>query len=83
VTIFISNSSSSPGDGLRIGTVPSPALGSGASVTVTVSITVPAGHTPDVYFLSAIADVLGVVMEGTDANNGLTAPAQVEIVFYR
>lgn len=61
-----------------------PGIAGGASYTATASVSVPAGLAPgDYYFLSAVADLVGVVIEESDTNNGLTAPAQVDIVVFQ
>lgn len=81
--IFISSSSNTPGAGTRIGLVATPGIAGGASYTATASVSVPAGLAPGNYFLSAVTDIVGVVIEESDTNNGLTAPAQVDVVFFR
>ncbi len=60
-----------------------PALAGGASYTATASVSVPAGLAPGNYFLSALADAAGVAIEESEGNNGLTAPAQVDVVAFR
>jgi hypothetical protein len=81
--IFISSSSDTPGAGTRIGLVAIPGLVGGASYTATASVGVPAGLAPGNYFVSAVADIVGVAIEESDTNNGLTAPAQVDVVFFQ
>jgi len=81
--IFISSSSTTPGAGTRIGLVAIPGIAGGASYTAPASVSIPAGLAPGNYFLSAIADLAGVAIEESDTNNGLTAPAQVDIVFFQ
>jgi hypothetical protein len=61
--VFISSSSTSPGAGTRIGLVAIPALAGGASSTVVAPVSVPPGLAPGNYFLSAIADIVGVAVE--------------------
>jgi hypothetical protein len=80
--VFISPSSNTPGAGTAIGLLAVPSLMGGSSVTVTGSVTVPAGLPAGTYFLSAIADALGVVTEENEGNNGLTAASQVGIVAF-
>jgi len=46
-------------------------------------VSVPAGLAPGNYFLSVLTDIVGVVIEESSTNNGLTAPAQVDIVFFQ
>jgi hypothetical protein len=81
--IFISPSSNSPGTGMLIGLVAIPGIAGGASYTATASVSVPVGIAPGNYFLSAVADIVGAALEESDTNNGLTAPAQVDIVFFQ
>ena len=81
--IFISSSSTTPGAGTRIGLVAIPGIAGGASYTAIAPVNVPAGLAPGNYFLSAITDLAGVAIEESDTNNGLTAPAQVDIVFFQ
>lgn len=81
--IFISSSSNTPGAGTRIGLVAIPGLAGRASYTATTSVSVPVGLATGNYFLSAVADIVGVAIEESDTNNGLTAPAQVDVVFFQ
>jgi subtilase family serine protease len=81
--IFISASSNTPGDGTQVGRVPIPALGSGASFSAVATVNVPAGVPVGQYFLSAVANFNGVAIEDSLANNGFTAPAQLDIVFFK
>jgi len=81
--IFISASSNSPGTGMLIGLVAIPGIAGGASYTATASVSVPVGLAAGSYFLSAVADIVGVALEESDMNNGLTAPAQVDVVFFQ
>jgi azurin len=83
LAVFISSSSNVPGAGTRIGLVTIPALAGGASYTATASVGVPAGLAPGNYFLSVLADAAGVAIEESEANNGLTAPAQVDVVAFQ
>ncbi len=83
VGIFISPSSNTPGAGTLIGLVAIPGIAGGVSYTATASVSVPVGIAPGNYFLSAVADIVGVALEESDTNNGLTAPAQVDIVFFQ
>lgn len=66
-----------------LGLVATPGIAGGASYTATASVSVPAGLAPGNYFLSAVTNIVGVVIEESDTNNGLTAPAQVDVVFFR
>jgi hypothetical protein len=60
-----------------------PGIAGGGSYTASAPVSVPAGLAPGNYFLSALADIVGVVIEESDTNNGLTAPAQVDIGFFQ
>jgi hypothetical protein len=53
-----------------------PALAGGAAYTATASVAFPVGLAPGNYFVSAVADADGIVIEDSEANNGLTVPAQ-------
>jgi subtilase family serine protease len=46
-----------------------PALGGGASDTATTAVTIPAGTVPRGYYLLAVADGDGLVVEASDTNN--------------
>jgi hypothetical protein len=81
--IFVSSSSNTPGAGTPIGTISIPALAGGASYSVMATVTLPAGLAPGNYFISAVADINGVAIEDSIANNGLTAPAQLDVVFFK
>ncbi len=83
LAVYISSSSNVAGAGTRVGLVTIPALAGGASYTATASVSVPAGLAPGNYFLSAVADAAGVALEESEANNGLTAPAQVDVVAFQ
>ena len=78
--VFLSSSSNTPGAGMRIGLVAIPSLTGGASYTASATVTVPLDLAAGDYFLSAMADILGVATEEIETNNGLTATAQVNIV---
>src|SRR6185295_1577925 len=69
-----------PGSGRLIGFVSVPKLAGGApAVTLSAAPLVPADLPDDVYFLSAVADVDGVVGESDETNNGFTAAGMVTI----
>jgi subtilase family serine protease len=52
-----------------LGSRPVPALGPGGTDTATVSLTIPAGTATGSYFLIAVADGDGVVVETVETNN--------------
>jgi subtilase family serine protease len=54
-----------------------------ASSPATTSIVVPIGLAPGTYFLSAIVDQPGAVVEADEGNNGLTAVTTVTILMHR
>jgi subtilase family serine protease len=58
-------------------------LAAGANASVIATITVPANLVPGDYYLSALADAGGTVIELDETNNGRTAPALVTVALYR
>ena len=81
VSFFLSPVSAVPGQGRLIGTRDVATLGPvgspTAASTVATMLTLPANLDPGSYFLSAVVDVAGTVVENDDTNNGLTAPGQI------
>jgi subtilase family serine protease len=55
------------------------ALAAGASTTGTTNLTVPASTPPNAYYVCAMADPLGQVVETDEANNILCSPNQVTV----
>jgi len=84
VSFFLSPVSATPGQGLRIGSRTIAALGATGSATATstaatVLTVLPANVPAGSYFVSAVADVGGTIVEGDETNNGLTATSQILI----
>jgi uncharacterized repeat protein (TIGR01451 family) len=77
VSFFVSPVSSTAGQGRLIGTRDIASLAAGASSPVTTTLTLPANLEPGSYFLSAVADAAGAIVESDEGNNGLTAAAQI------
>ncbi|HEU5193786.1 MAG TPA: CARDB domain-containing protein, partial [Methylomirabilota bacterium] len=79
VNFFISPLDPTPGAGRLIGfrdvSSLTPGVPSPGNTSITLPTTVEAGS----YFLSAVADAGGVVAEGDETNNGLTAPIQLAV----
>jgi subtilase family serine protease len=83
VTFYLSATDSTPGAGLAVGSRTISGLAADASITTTTPVTVPLGLPPGAYFLSAVADDNGVVLEADETNNGRTAADMVTVVMYR
>jgi subtilase family serine protease len=79
VGIYMSSTDATPGAGTLVGFRDVPALNAGASSIVTAVVTLPPGIVPGTYFVSARADILDAVLEGDEANNGLTSPQQIVV----
>jgi subtilase family serine protease len=77
VSFFLSPVSQTAGQGRLIGTRDIASLPAGASSLATTTLTLPANLEPGSYFVSAVADVAGTVVEGMETNNGLTAENQI------
>src|SRR5438445_41228 len=78
----MSATDATPGAGTPVGSRDLTALAAGATSTVATSLTVPATLTPGAYFLSAIADSNGAVVELDETNNGLTASTALGVTLY-
>ena len=78
--VFLSPSSSVPGAGTLLGLLTTPAIMPLTSATVTGAVMVPTNVSQGTYFLSVVADAPGALVEASDANNGLTAAATVDLV---
>jgi subtilase family serine protease len=83
VTFFMAAGDPTPGAGVPVGVRNFGSLAAGANASVTATITVPAALVPGDYYLSALADTGGTVIELDEANNGRTAPALVTVALYR
>jgi len=77
VSFFVSPVSPTPGQGRLIGTRDIASLPAGASSAVTTTLTLPANLEPGSYFVSAVVDVAGAIVEGEEGNNGRTADGQI------
>jgi hypothetical protein len=78
--VFLSASDATPGAGISLGALNTPAIAPLGSAVVTGAVAVPPGVAAGTYFLSVVADAPGVVVEEVDNNNGRTAAAQVTLV---
>jgi hypothetical protein len=63
-----------------LGTRSVPTLAANASSTASTSLGLPAGLAPGVYYLRAVADVGGVVVEGNESNNALVATSTLTVL---
>jgi subtilase family serine protease len=68
-----------PGAGTLIGNVSVTGVAAGATATIAAPVTVPASLAAGTYFLSAVADFLGVIAESDEGNNGGLAMSQMII----
>lgn len=82
LAIFLSTTSD-PGSGQRIALVDAPALAGGARATLTPIVNVPPDLAAGDYFVSAVIDALGSVIEETDANNGRATPVTTQVIALR
>jgi hypothetical protein len=69
VTLFLSRDATIGRDDTQIGTVDLPALPSGRSVTTDVTVTIPLGTAAASYYVGAIVDLAGDVVEYDTADN--------------
>ena len=83
VTFYMSATDSTPGAGTVVGLRTVAGLAPGASAPARTFVTVPVTLEPGTYFLSAVADKKGAIVEVDDTNNGLTAVATVTVVMHR
>jgi len=83
VTFYLSASDSAPGAGLAVGARKVGGLGAGQNSSATTTVMVPAALDPGTYFLSAVVDDNGAVIEVDETNNGLTSAATVTILMHR
>jgi len=77
VSFFVSPVSATPGQGRLIGTRDVASLAPGAMSAVSTTLTLPANLDPGSYFVSAVVDAAGTIVEGDDGNNGFTAQNQI------
>jgi len=77
VSFFVSPVSPTAGQGRLIGTRDIASLPAAASSAVTTTLTLPANLEPGSYFVSAVVDVAGAIVEGEEGNNGRTADGQI------
>jgi hypothetical protein len=78
--VFLSSGDATPGAGTLLGLLNTPALKPLTAATVTGAVMMPADVAGGAHFLSVVADAPGAVLEASDANNGLTAAAPVDVV---
>ena len=83
VTFYLSATDSTPGAGQAVGALIVNGLAANASATTTTTVGIPLALPPGAYFLSAVADDNGAVIEVSDANNGLTASSVVNVLMFR
>jgi hypothetical protein len=69
VTLFLSRDATIGRDDTSIGTVDLPALASGRSVTIDVPVTIPSDTAPAAYYIGAIVDLAGDVVEYDTTDN--------------
>ncbi|HTO12985.1 MAG TPA: CARDB domain-containing protein [Candidatus Binatia bacterium] len=84
IRFYVSSTSSTPGDGVMIGTRDVASLAVGANVSAATTLTIPsnAGLTEGSYYLSAVADT-PPQGEIDPTNNGRTAASQIALTLLR
>src|SRR5258705_8587670 len=72
-----------PGVGAVIGSRNASSLAAGAISAAQTIVTIPATLEPGTYYLSAVADSGGALLELDATNDGLTATGQMLVTYYR
>jgi subtilase family serine protease len=83
ITFYMSATDATPGAGSAVGSRDVASLAAGASSAANTTVTIPAGFDLGTYYVSAIADSGGALVELDATNNGLTAPTMTQVALYR
>jgi subtilase family serine protease len=79
--VYLSPDDATPGAGTLIGSRLIASIPGGTNASVTTTVAVPADTAAGPYFLSVVADTEAAVADPDRANNGLTAPAPITIIW--
>jgi large repetitive protein len=83
ITFYMSATDATPGAGSAVGSRDVASLAAGASSAASTTVTIPAGFPLGTYYVSAIADSGGALVELDATNNGLTAATTTAVALSR